>query len=115
MGFYQLAQFIQVNRVLALAIVALIWIMKALSHMPQTPGKRTRILSIATVLATLGVAIWLSGWFIHIDQLKLVASASFLMGCAGLVLALLGKGTGRVLTAIASFELALSCLPFVLP
>ena len=118
MGFHELARFIEINRVLALVFVVWTWVVSVAWGKDPIAGRRAQLLLIAKAFVTCGVAVGLFSMLAPTRvnlQIRPVAVVSFFVGCAALIVALLGKGNGRIATAIASLELALSCLPFVLP
>ncbi len=118
MEFYQLAYFIQISRVLALLLVIWAWAERGRSGGLKGTGIRKNLLIIAMALATLGVTVGLLLFLLPakvVPEIRIVAVCCFLVGFTALILALLGKGKGRLLAALASFLLALSWLPFVLP
>lgn len=118
MGFYELTRFIEINRVLALVFVVWVWVARVVWGKDQIAGRRVQVLLVAKAFVTCGAAIGLLCMLAPARlnlQIGAVAVVSLFVGCAALILALLGKGKGRIATAVASLELALSWLPFVLP
>jgi protein-S-isoprenylcysteine O-methyltransferase Ste14 len=94
-----------------------LWILRARVSKRTALDPREALLWLAVVSFTLGVVVDFYFMLAHSSmgpRAKLPA-VSFSLGCVGVILALLGRGKGRILTAMASCGLALSWLPFILP
>ena len=94
-----------------------LWILRVRSAKRTALDGREALLWLAAVSFTLGVAVdfYFMLYTASLGPRAKLPALSFSLACMGVVLALLGRGKGRILTAIASCGLALSWLPFVLP
>lgn len=97
-----------------------LWVLRWRSAEWGTSDKQERLLWLAAISYTFGVAV--DFYFVFAPRLAgpgLLARApgfvSFLLGCVGAILALLGRGKGRVVTGVACCLLAMSWMPFILP
>lgn len=96
-----------------------LWIVRVRGAKRSVLDKQEWLLWLAAISFTLGVAM---GFYFNLaprDPLgphaHLPVYASFCLGCIGVVLALLGKGRGRIVTGIACSGLAILWLPIILP
>jgi hypothetical protein len=113
-----LLSFVIVQMTLGLFFILWLWTVRVRSAKHTLPDKRERLLWFAVTSFTLGVALDFYFMFAHssVGPLhKLPVFASFGLACLGTLLALLGRGRGRIVTVVASCGLALSWLPFILP
>jgi hypothetical protein len=110
--------FVIVQMMFGLLFLIWLWILRVRSLKATPADKREGLLRAAVICFTLGVAVFF--YFLLAPgtsgpHSKAPALATFFLGCAGFVLALMGKGKGRIVTAIACCGLAISWLPFILP
>lgn len=101
---------------LALGVIVLVWV---LARKLQTRNADRRTRYIWASLGMLALATACDGWFLLGPNLSRAFGrelASFSLGCLGVVfvLALAGKGPGRVFLAVASVFLSIGWLPFIL-
>jgi hypothetical protein len=98
---------------LMLVFLIWLWIVRAGSAKRGPADAREKLLWLAGIFFTLAV----TAEFYHMfaSPTKFPVLASFTLACLGVVLALFGKGKGRIVTAIGCCGLALSWLPFILP
>ena len=111
--------FVIAQMAFGLLFLVWLWILRARSAKQAISDRREGLLWLALISYTLGVAVDFYFMLAPRDPMgphaKFPVFASFSLGCIGLILAFLGRGKGRALTAIASGCLAISWLPFILP
>jgi hypothetical protein len=103
---------------LALVFLIWLWAARAVSARRSPPDTREKLLWFAGISFTLAVVAEFYFMFAPSSpspHTKFPVLASFALACLGVVLALFGKGKGRIVTAIGCCGLALSWLPFILP
>lgn len=101
--------------IVELLFVVWIWIRRSLRETGAAPTKREQLLWLAAVSFTIGVAIHLYYGFAHGIEASykgFLIWAGISFSCVGFVLALVGRGNGRIVTTIASLELAACWLMF---
>jgi len=110
--------FVIVQVSLALFFSVWLWIVRIRSAKRSLPDLREQLLWFAVISFTLGVILDFYFMFVHgnVGPLsKFSVLASFGLACVGILLALLGRGRGRIVTVVACCGLAVSWLPFILP
>jgi uncharacterized membrane-anchored protein len=110
--------FVVIQMALGLLFLIWLWIIRARSARRAALDRREAFLWLAVVFFTLGVAVDFYFMLAHsssVAHVRFLPFVSFSLACIGFVLALLGRGQGRILTAVASCLLAISWLPFILP
>jgi hypothetical protein len=110
--------FVLVQMALGLLFLIWVWILRVRSPRGVTSDKREGLLWLGVISFTLGVPVDFYFMLAHgssAPYAKFTPLTSFSLACIGIVLALLGKGRGRIVTAVACCGLALSWLPFILP
>lgn len=100
--------------VVELLFLAWVWLARTVRRRSAASHtKRDQLLLLAAVSYTLGVAIHLYfnfGHGIEMPHRMILRFDSFTFSCIAFFLALSGRGRGRIVTSVASLELAASCL-----
>lgn len=109
-----ISAFARVQITFATLFLIWLWIVRARSALRAAQDKGDALLWLALASYTLGAAAVFYFWHAPALHSPLIL-ASFFLGCAGLVLALLGRGKGRLATAVACCGLAVSWLPLFPP
>jgi hypothetical protein len=110
--------FVVVQMTLGLFFLLWLWVVLVKSAKNAHPDRREQLLRFAVISFTLAVALNFYFMLAHGSvepSHKFAVFASFGLACLGTLLALLGRGRGRIVTVIASCGLAMSWLPFMLP
>jgi len=94
----------------------ILWILRSRTPASAVSADRERLLGLAVIAFTLGLA---ADFYFMLDHgarslSQIEPFVSFSLACAGIALALLGEGRGRIATAVACCGLALAWLPFIL-
>ena len=112
-----MAAFVITQMVLGLFFLIWLWSLRLRYTKAAASDRREALLRLAVISFTLGVAVDFYSMLGHIrpELHKLSPSVSFSLACIGIALSLLGKGKGRIVTAVACCGLAISWLPFILP
>lgn len=110
--------FVVIQMALGAFFVAWLWIGRARSVKEGSGGTRDKLLWLAVISFTLGVIIdfyFMLARGSDVLHGRFSVLTSFILACLAIILALLGKGKGRIVTVVAASALAISWLPFVLP
>jgi len=97
-----------------LLFLTLVWLARMVRRRSEASHtRRDKLLWLSAVSYTLGVALHLYfnlGHGIEMPHRTILRLGSLSLSVIALVLALFGRGQGRIVTSVASLELAASCL-----